>query len=101
MKTIPRLLICTAVLAAMAGCAELRRADIYADPVSSDGVTAEAQSRLSGDPMTARATLVVRVDNGTAVLSGMVSDEATRQRAISILNGTPGVFAVEDRTIRQ
>lgn len=84
----------------VAGCAELSGSDIYADPTTSAGVTADARARLRADEMTARAAFGVRVENGTAILSGMTRDEAARQRALSILRGTPGVFAVDDRTIR-
>jgi osmotically-inducible protein OsmY len=69
--------------------------------VSVSAVAAEARSRLAADSLTDRAALSVTVSDGVATLSGPVASEAVRQRALQILQGTPGVFAVEDRTFRQ
>ena len=88
-------------LLGLSGCAALEGQDLSNDPVSDDGIASIANSRLDGDPMTARATLSVTVDNGLAVLYGTVPNEATRQRAIQILQGTEGIFEVLDQTQRR
>jgi osmotically-inducible protein OsmY len=82
----------------LSGCAALEGQDLGDDPVSDEGITSIASSRLNNDVLVARATLSVTVDNGLATLYGMVPDEATRRRAIQILEGTPGIFDVLDRT---
>ena len=84
-----------------AGCAILQQEDLSDDPITDDGIASIAASRLNSDSMTARATLSVRVENGLAILYGTVPNEAVRQRAIQILEGTPGIFDVRDRTRRQ
>jgi len=84
-------------LALFAGC-------LAADPagdVSVSAVASDARSRLAADSFVSRAALSVSVADGVAVLTGPVPSEAVRQRALQILRGTPGVFAVEDRTFRQ
>ncbi len=48
--------------------------------------------------MTGRATLSVSIDNGFATLYGTVPNQATRQRALQILEGTPGISDIRDRT---
>lgn len=68
--------------------------------VSVSAVAADARARLAADAMTDRAALSVTVSDGVATLSGPVPSEAVRQRALLVVRGTPGVFAVEDRTFR-
>ncbi len=87
-----------AVLLALSGCAALQDPAAGDDSITDAGAAALAGSRLDGDSMTARATLSVQVDNGLAILYGTVPNEAVRQRAIQILQGTPGVYEVLDRT---
>ena len=81
-----------------AGCAILQQEDLSDDPITDDGIASIAASRLNSDSMTARATLSVRVENGLAILYGTVPNEAVRQRAIQILEGTSGIFEVLDET---
>ena len=81
-----------------AGCAILQHEDLSDDPITDDGIASIAASRLNSDSMTARATLSVRVENGLAILYGTVPNEAVRQRAIQILEGTSGIFEVLDET---
>ena len=85
----------------LSGCAALQGQDVGDDPVTDEGIASIATSRLNGDPMTARSTLSVEVDNGLATLYGNVPNEVTRQRAIQILEATPGIFEVLDRTRRR
>jgi len=85
----------------LGGCAALEGQDLSDELVSNEGVTAIANSRLNDDFMTGRATLSVTVVDGLATLYGTVPDEATRQRAIQILENSPGVFEVLDRTRRR
>jgi osmotically-inducible protein OsmY len=96
-----RFLLLAAMMLVLTGCAALQGQDIGDDPVSDDGIASIATSRLNGDPMTARSMLSVEVDNGLATLYGTVPDEAVRQRAIQILEATPGIFEVLDRTRRR
>ena len=98
-RTIPFLLL--AALLSWSGCAALEGQDLAAEPTSDDGIAAVANSRLNDDFMTGRATLSVTVVDGLATLYGTVPDEATRQRAIQILENSPGVFEVLDRTRRR
>ena len=81
-----------------AGCAILQQEDLSDDPITDDGIASIAASRLNSDSMTARATLSVHVENGLAILYGTVPNEAVRQRAIQILEGTSGIFEVLDET---
>jgi osmotically-inducible protein OsmY len=90
-----------AALILLSGCAMLQGQDLADDPNSDAGAAALANNRLNGDAMTARATLNVQVEDGLAILYGTVPDEATRQRALQILAGTPGVYEVLDRTRRR
>lgn len=85
---------------ALSGCAALEGQDIAAIPTSDEGIAALANSRLNDDSMVGRSTLSATVENGLATLSGVVRDEAARQRAIQILRGTPGIFDVVDHTRR-
>lgn len=82
----------------LSGCASLQDDPFADEPATDDGVATLATSRLSDDAMTARATLKVEVDEGLAILYGTVPDEATRQRALQILEATPGVYEVLDQT---
>lgn len=95
-------LILTAILTlfVFSGCAGLSDAD-WDHPTSDDDIAALASSRLNNDAMVARATLSVTVENGMAKLYGTVPDQVTRQRALQILEGTPGIFDVMDRTRRR
>ena len=95
-RTIPFLML--AALLAWPGCAALEGQDLSAEPTSDEGVAAVANSRLNDDTLVGRATLKASVENGMATLYGAVPDEATRQRAIQILKGTPGIFDVVDQT---
>lgn len=83
---------------ALSGCAILEGQDLGDDPTSDDGITSIARSRLNNDVLVSRATLSVTVTEGLATLYGTVPDEATRRRALQILEGTPGIFDVLDRT---
>ncbi len=83
---------------ALGGCAALEGQDLGDEPVSDDAIASLAAGRLNNDSLVAAATLSVTVDEGLATLYGTVPDEATRQRAIQILQGTPGIFDVLDRT---
>lgn len=85
---------------ALSGCAALEGQDIAAIPTSDEGIAALANSRLNDDSMVGSSTLSATVENGLATLSGVVRDEAARQRAIQILRGTPGIFDVVDHTRR-
>ena len=85
-------------LALLAGCAALQGQNLTDEPVSDEGIAALANSRLNDDTMVGSATLSASVDNGLATLYGMVPNEATRQRALQILRGTPGIFDVVDQT---
>lgn len=91
-------ILAAAALLALSGCAAWEGQDFSVDPTSDEGITAIANSRLNEDSMTARATLSASVENGLATLYGSVPDQATRQRAIQILTGTPGIFDVLDHT---
>ena len=82
----------------LSGCAVLQGQDLGNDPVLDEDIASLAASRLNSDSMTARATLSVSVENGLAILYGTVPDEAVRQRALQILEGTSGIFEVLDRT---
>ena len=92
------LFLALAALLALSGCAALEGRDISAEPTSDEGIAALANSRLNDDSMVGRSTLSATVENGLATLSGVVRDEAARQRAIQILRGTPGIFDVVDQT---
>ena len=96
----PLLFLVLAALLALSGCAALEGQDYGADPTSDEGIAALANSRLNDDSMVGRSTLSATVENGLATLSGVVRDEAARQRAIQILRGTPGIFDVVDHTRR-
>ena len=100
MKKTAQLLCLVVGLLALSGCALLQGQELP-DPTSDEGIAELASIRLNDDPMTARSTLSVTVEKGTAVLYGAVPDQTTRQRAIQILEGTPGIFDVRDRTRRQ
>ena len=94
-------LIFAVALSAFTGCAMLHGEDLHPEPTSDEGIAALATSRLNDDPMTGRSTLGVSVERGTATLVGAVPDQATRQRAVQILEGTPGIYYVRDHTRRQ
>ena len=96
----PLLFLALTALLALSGCAALEGQDYGADPTSDEGIAALANSRLNDDSMVGRSTLSATVENGLATLSGVVRDEAARQRAIQILRGTPGIFDVVDHTRR-
>lgn len=100
MKKTSLILTVLLVLFIFSGCAGLSGAD-WEHPTSDDDIAALASSRLNNDAMIARATLSVSVDNGMATLYGTVPDQVTRQRALQILEGTPGIFDVMDRTRRR
>ena len=87
-----------AAMLLLSGCAILQQEDLSDDPITDDGIASIAASRLNDDSMTARAMLSVRVENGLAILYGTVPNEAVRQRAIQILEGTSGIFEVLDET---
>lgn len=95
-RTIPFLIL--AALLAWSGCAALEGQDLATDSSSDEGIASVVNSRLNDDSMVGRATLSVTVDNGLAILYGTVPDEASRQRALQIVRGTPGVYDVLDRT---
>ena len=94
----PLLFLVLAALLAVSGCASLEGQDYGADPTSDEGIAALANSRLNDDAMVGRCTLSASVESGLATLYGTVPDEATRQRAIRILENTPGIFDVLDQT---
>ena len=94
----PFLFLALAACLALSGCAAFQGQDLAADPTSDEGIASVANSRLNDDSMVGRATLSATVDSGLATLYGTVPDEATRQRALQILRGTPGIFDVLDRT---
>ena len=94
----PLLFLALTALLALSGCASLDGQDFGADPTSDEGIAALANSRLNDDSMVGRSTLSATVDNGLATLYGTVPDEATRLRAIQILEGTEGIYEVLDRT---
>lgn len=80
------------------GCASLQDSEIDGEPITDEGVQALANSRLDSDSITGRWTLDAVVEDGLGILYGGVPDEATRLRALSILESTPGVYEVLDRT---
>jgi osmotically-inducible protein OsmY len=100
-RSIGFLPVTAAALLALSGCAALQGQDLSNNPVSDEGIASIANSRLDSDPMTASATLSVSIDSGLAILYGTVPNEATRQRAIQILQGTEGIFEVLDNTRRR
>ena len=100
MKTFIPFAFLAAAALMLGGCAALEGQDLSDELVSNEGVTAIANSRLNDDSMVGRSTLSATVENGLATLSGVVRDEAARQRAIQILRGTPGIFDVVDHTRR-
>jgi hypothetical protein len=61
----------------------------------------DIQTRLREDPMAARWALGVRVVEGFVTVVGNVPDEGARRRAISIIEGTPGVKRVIDKLMVQ
>lgn len=95
-RTIPFLIL--AALLAWSGCAALDGQDLSAEPTTDEGIAAIANSRLNDDAVVGRDMLSVTVDNGLAILYGTVPDEASRQRALHVVRGTPGVYDVLDRT---
>lgn len=97
-KTFRFLLLAVSLAILPAGCALLQGEDLSDEPVTDEGIAALAASRLNGDGMVARATLNVTVEDGRATLAGTVPNEATRQRALQILQATPGVSDVRDHT---
>jgi osmotically-inducible protein OsmY len=100
MKKILLLSLLPLFLMALSGCAVLGD-DGFSDPTSDEGVAELAMSRLNGDSMTARSTLNTTINRGVATLYGSVPDQATRMRAIQILEATPGIYHVVDHTRRQ
>jgi osmotically-inducible protein OsmY len=97
-KLLPVLTLAVVALLVLPGCAILQGQDLDDMSGSDDGIASIATSRLNSDSMTARSTLSVTVANGRATLYGTVPDEVVRQRAIQILEGTPGIYEVLDRT---
>ena len=97
-KWIPVFTLFAAAWLALSGCAVLEGQDVRNDPSSDEGIASIAYSRLNRDAMTGRATLSVSVTNGFATLYGTVPNQATRQRALQILEGTPGINDIRDRT---
>ncbi|MDD2240325.1 MAG: BON domain-containing protein [Kiritimatiellae bacterium] len=100
MKTTSLILAAIMALFVFSGCAGLSDA-AWDHPTSDEDIATLATTRLNNDAMIARATLSVSVENGMARLYGTVPDQVTRQRAIQILEGTPGIFDVMDRTRRR
>ena len=99
MKKILLFLTGSAAALLLTGCAMLQDPDVA--ETSDQDAAVLAMDRLNREAMTARATLSVQVEDGLAILYGTVPDEATRQRALQVLEGTPGVYEVLDRTRRR
>lgn len=97
-KSITSLSLVAVIVLALSGCTAFNGQSLADDPTTDAGATALANGRLSNDPMVARATLSVSVEEGLGILYGMVPNEAVRQRALQILSATPGVYEVLDRT---
>ena len=84
------------VLVVAAGCA---MTGSVREPLTGDAALAHAvQTRLRDDPMTARANLGVEADDGVVTLIGRLDSKAMRLRAVSVVQGTPGVRGVIDKT---
>ena len=101
MNTIRSFLLLAAALVLLSGCSTFPDAGFDYEPASDEEIAAVAVSRLNSDIMTGRATLSVSVLNGRATLYGTVPDPVTRERAIQILQGSPGIQEVRDHTRRQ
>ena len=101
MKKSSIILLSAALLSLLMGCASLQDAIYDQDPITDEEVASYAVSRLNNDAMTARATLSVGIQNGIATLYGTVPDDATRERAIQLVRGSPGVIDVRDHTRRR
>ncbi|TAN39172.1 MAG: BON domain-containing protein [Verrucomicrobia bacterium] len=58
--------------------------------------------RLNQDNLVRRQMLNVTVQEGVVILRGVVNDETVRMRAVSIVQGTPGVQKkIQDQTVRR
>lgn len=82
----------------LGGCTNLSGDGFDLDTDTDEGAQAVAAGRLNNDPMTASATLSVSVEDGLGILYGTVPNEMVRVRALQILEGTPGIYEVLDRT---
>jgi osmotically-inducible protein OsmY len=69
-----------------------------ADRSPDQELAASISSRLRSDPVTARTNLGVEVDDGVVTLMGRLDNKAVRLRALSVVQGTPGVRGVIDKT---
>ena len=63
---------------------------------SDDSLTQSLQSKFYAEPQLKAASIQVIVSKGEATLSGEVSDDAIRQKAIELAGVTPGIKKVND-----
>ena len=97
MKIQPKYLIAVAfatVALGVAGCQQLR--DNWCDPTSDSAIASTISERLGRDTMLGSTAWYVNVENGTATIQGMVDNAGQRARALSIVEGTEGVYEVVD-----
>jgi osmotically-inducible protein OsmY len=93
----------TAVLPALlclaSGCSSFTEGYGYAEATQDEQIERAAMDRLTQDDLTAPEGLGVRVENGVATVYGSVPTAPIRLRALSVVNGTPGVTEVVDKIV--
>ena len=96
-RSVALLLIAVTLVALLAGC---MTPDQQAQPPSDRQIARDVTSRLSADPVTAKQTFGVAVQDGVVTLEGAVPNEPVRLRALGVARGADGVKDVVDKLYR-
>jgi osmotically-inducible protein OsmY len=75
----------------LVGCAAIAGRQGVGEAASDTAITAKVKSSFAADPLLRTSAIGVRTSGGVVHLTGRVTSEQARQRAIQVVQGVAGV----------
>ena len=75
----------------LVGCAAIAGRQGAGEAASDAAITAKVQSSVAADPLLSASAIGVRTSGGIVHLTGSITSERARQRAIQLVRGVAGV----------
>ncbi|TAD87197.1 MAG: BON domain-containing protein [Alphaproteobacteria bacterium] len=98
-STIRTLMLATALIGTVAGCAAIRGQETAGEYIDDASITARVNSALLGEPNLKSGAIGVETMQNVVQLSGFVESQQTRSRAGEIARSVQGVRGVRNDLI--
>jgi osmotically-inducible protein OsmY len=83
----------------LVGCATMASRESTSESIDDVAITAKVKSSFVADPLLSASAINVETTRGVVLLTGIVTSEQERYRAIQLVQGVPGVREIIVRNL--